>query len=109
MKTILAIAAALTVATLAPAAFAQEEGPATSVVSYADLDLATPAGRAALERRVERAVEHVCPARPLPTELDKRADYVACHRAALSGARQQLAEIYSGRRLAQAAVRIAGN
>lgn len=109
MKTILAITAAAFTFIAAPAAFAQEEGPLKAAVSYADLDLGTPAGRATLERRVERAVDRVCPARPLPAELDKHAAYAACHKSALTGARQQLAEVYQGHRLAEAAIRVAGN
>ena len=34
--------------------------PETRVVSYADLDLASPAGRAALDRRIHGAVREVC-------------------------------------------------
>lgn len=113
MKAITAIALAATVTALvtgfAAQAMAQDEGPYRAAVSYADLDLASPAGRATLERRVERAVDRVCPARPLPSELDKRATYNTCRKAALTGARQQLAQLYGGRQLAQSAVRVAGN
>lgn len=33
-------------------------------VSYADLNLASPAGRAELDRRIDRALDTVCPAAP---------------------------------------------
>lgn len=54
MKWTIAILAALSAAT---AAQAQE---ATALVKYADLDLASPAGQAELERRIDIATRKVC-------------------------------------------------
>ena len=46
---------------LAPVA--ANDGPGARV-SYAGLDLASPAGRAEFERRIDRALDKVCPAAP---------------------------------------------
>lgn len=78
-----------------------------AAVRYADLDLSHEAGRAALERRVAVAVKRVCPPTPRPIELQKTAAYEACHRTAWAGARQQLAVIYGGSKLAQASIEVA--
>ena len=64
-STVPAIAFALAVPS---PAIARDAGP-TQAVSYADLDLTSPAGVAALDRRLDRAVDRVCghPGRfPLP-------------------------------------------
>jgi len=54
------IAAAAIIAAAAPA-FAQEQADAPQrTVSYADLDLTSPAGIAALDQRLETAVNQVC-------------------------------------------------
>ncbi|MBW8813760.1 MAG: UrcA family protein [Caulobacterales bacterium] len=113
MKTTIAIAAAIFTVTVGFAlptsqALAQEEGPMKVAVSYADLDLSAPKGRAVLQQRIEHAIDQVCPARPLPTELAKQQGYRACHSSAWAGAKQQLAAIYDGRQLADASVRIGG-
>jgi UrcA family protein len=86
---------------------AQSE-PLSAKVSYADLDLSRANGRQALERRVDIAVGRVCPSRPLPNELRKQHTYRTCRATAWTGARQQLAAIYSSRQLAQQGVQIAG-
>jgi UrcA family protein len=107
MKTIIAFAAAVTLTGFAPQAVAQTDTGLRATVSYADLDLARADGRAVLERRVELAVARVCPARPLPVELSRQRAYLDCRTAAWSGARQQLAKVYTGHQLAQASVRVA--
>jgi UrcA family protein len=108
MKTLAAITATVLVALSAGHAVAQTESPARIAVSYADLDLSKTNGRAVLERRVQMAVDRVCPERPLPTELAKQHTYRACRQAAWTGAKQQLASIYGGRQLAAAEVRVSG-
>ena len=108
MKTFTAIAAATLLTLGAGQALAQDDGPLKASVSYADLDLSRASGRAALENRIERAIDRVCPARPLPTELRKQGSYRTCRAQAWSGARQQLAAIYDGRHLARASVEVAG-
>jgi UrcA family protein len=54
MKLTIAIIAALTATT---AAYAEQP---SALVKYADLDLASPAGQAELERRVDTATRKVC-------------------------------------------------
>jgi UrcA family protein len=61
----------------------------TAGVRFADLDLSTAAGRAALDRRVERAVKRVCalPGPTRPTDLELIA---ACREQALKDASRQI-------------------
>ena len=63
--------------------------PNTIQVRYGDLDLAAPAGRAELDRRVRSAVNRVCgiavPSDPVPTVT------AACRADAFSGANLQIA------------------
>jgi len=62
MKILLAIAAAAAAFGAAPAP-ARDSATApveVQIVRYADLDLATPAGRSALDRRLAFAVREVC-------------------------------------------------
>lgn len=107
MKTILAIAAAASLAALAGGAAAQDISPARGVaVSYADLDLSRASGRAAMERRIEAAVRQVCPAPTSSLDLTARHYSDKCRTVALAGAQQQLAQVYDGRALAQAAVEV---
>ena len=49
----------------------------TRAVSYADLDLASPAGQAALDRRIENAVRHVC-GTAFPIDLQSQRDVRRC-------------------------------
>ncbi|MGZ8282576.1 MAG: UrcA family protein [Allosphingosinicella sp.] len=56
-----------------PAAASPEQIP----VSYADLDLTTPAGIATLDARLERAVRQVCGG-TFPMSLDSRAQVRRC-------------------------------
>jgi UrcA family protein len=60
MSRIIFAIAALAAATSAPAFASVPRDTATRVVSYADLDLAAPAGRASLDRRIGAAVRSVC-------------------------------------------------
>lgn len=59
MKTILTLAALAAAATGAPA-LAQTASEQVVRVSYADLDLRSGAGRAALDRRIGQAVRDAC-------------------------------------------------
>ena len=60
-------------------------------VRYGDLDLAAPAGRAELDRRVARAVNRVCglpvPSDPIPTVTAE------CRSDAFAGADRQIAAL----------------
>jgi UrcA family protein len=51
--------------------------PPAGSVRYSDLDLATPAGIAMLDRRIDRAVERLCGA-AYPTDLDAQAQIAGC-------------------------------
>lgn len=105
MKTILAISAAAMLAGLAGHALAQD-GARTIAVSYADLDLTRATGREVLERRIDMAAARVCAPQPLNIDLTMTHDYQLCRSQALAGARQQLAQAYGGRALAQAAITV---
>jgi len=109
MKAITALSSAALLALSAGQAAAHAEVGLPEVsVSYADLDLGRAAARVVLERRVANAVDRVCPARPLPSELGKMKSYRTCRETAWAGARRQLATIYGGRLLAEAQVRVVG-
>ena len=101
-----------TLVLFATPALAQQRGEVvTRVVSYGDLDLRSPAGRASLERRVEAAARRVCPVRPPLNVVNERELNAvnACQDAALAGAREQLAGLYEGRqRLATAMITVSG-
>jgi UrcA family protein len=56
----LALAAAIAVAGLQTAAFASPAGQRVAEVETADLDLASPAGQATLDTRLDRAARLVC-------------------------------------------------
>lgn len=107
MKTLIAVTAAALFCTTAPALAQSASDAPTTRVSYADLDLSRSNGRDVLERRIGNAIKRVCPTNPLPGELQKGKNHRACQRAAWTGARQQLAAIYDGRQLADAAVVVA--
>jgi UrcA family protein len=51
--------------------------PPVGRVRYSDLDLATPAGVAMLDRRIGRAVERLCGG-AYPTDLDAQAQVARC-------------------------------
>ncbi len=51
--------------------------PQAGSVRYSDLDLATPAGVATLDRRISRAVERLCGV-AYPTDLDAQAQVASC-------------------------------
>jgi UrcA family protein len=78
MKSLIALSLLAASATAPLPALAQKAG-ATVHVSYADLDLSTPAGREKLDRRLASALDTVCPTArpgyltPSPTGLRCRA------------------------------------
>jgi UrcA family protein len=73
MKILLPLAAALAALTATPA-FAQTAAPATIAVHTADLDLSSPAGIAALDRRIRAAVDIACGD---PSDVDLHGKNVA--------------------------------
>ena len=76
MKPIRSLIPIVLVASLAAANPAQAE---TRTVRYADLDLTSPAGQAALDRRLENAVRQVC-GDPYPIDLQTVNEVSRCRR-----------------------------
>jgi UrcA family protein len=107
MKTIIAMSAAALIAGVATQAVAQDLGDARTVaVSYGDLDLTRASGREVLEHRIAGAVDKVCAGRPSSVDLTMLHYYEKCRSEAFAGARQQLAQVYDGRALAQASIKV---
>lgn len=108
MKTLVAFASAAALICTATPLQAQPVADDTPTVrvGYGDLDLSRATGRALLEQRVRKAIDQVCPARPLPSELKRFKTYRACRAESWSGVQPQLAQIYSGRQLADSSVRV---
>jgi UrcA family protein len=105
MKRIIAITtAALALSAFSGAVRAQDADAPSVRVSYADLDLSQPAGRAVLNQRITHAVTLVCGERPMPAELDRQRAYDACRSTAQTNANRQVAAILGGSRYADASV-----
>jgi len=98
-KSLLTPLAALAVAGFAAPAAAADEPKVT--VPYADLNLATPAGTAALEARIDAAVREVC-GKPYLRDLKAMTAWEECKATARIGAMEQLSVIepYEGLALA---------
>jgi UrcA family protein len=105
MKTILAVSAAIMIASGAGHAAAQD-GQRTVLVSYADLDLRQAAGRQALEHRIGAAVNKVCSPAPAGVDLTQMHEFQTCRSQAMVGVQQQVAQILNGRELAQASISV---
>jgi UrcA family protein len=99
-KSILTVFAALSVTglTAAPAIAAEA---ATVTVPYADLNLASPAGAAALDQRIDTAVAAVCE-KPALRDLKAMVAWEECKAAAKAGALEQLSILDSYATLALA-------
>ena len=98
-KSIVTVLAALTASIAAAPAAATG---VTVTVSYADLDLADPAGMAALEERIAAAVDTVC-SKVEPRRLRGLIAWEQCKAASLADAMEQLAEVVPARNMALAA------
>ena len=81
-------AGSILVGTASPA-LAAAPAAQTRIVSYADLDLASTAGRAALDRRIDRAVRAVC-GRAAIKDLNALRLVELCRDETLADARSQL-------------------
>ena len=99
------LAAALV--SLPTAGFAQSIQPISitvpvdrQIVSYADLDLASTAGKRMLDRRISGAIERVCGSFANVREVTEEDRIVECRRAARTSAEHQLAERPVGNRVA---------
>ena len=79
-------AAGLSTFTAVGPAVAAEAGV---VISYDDLNLGSAAGRAVLDRRIERAATRIC-GFALPVELDLAAEVNSCREGTIAAARSQL-------------------
>lgn len=71
---------ALALTTASPAFARDVEPPPRATVSYADLDIASPAGQAAFERRLASAIKRVCGANSVPTLLYEKLRIRKCHK-----------------------------
>jgi UrcA family protein len=80
------VAAGLSTLTAVSPAMALESGVA---VAHDDLNLRSEAGRAALDRRIERAARSVC-GTALNVELDIAANIADCRADVLASARRQV-------------------
>ena len=60
----------------------------TRAVSYADLDLSTPAGQAMLDRRISWAIVQVCGG-PYPADLQGRREVTRCRHEAAANVQAQ--------------------
>jgi UrcA family protein len=60
----------------------------TQIISYADLDLTSPAGQAALDSRIQSAVRQVC-GRAYPIDLQSQRDVARCRSATLADVQAQ--------------------
>jgi len=107
MKHVHAIVALAALAIGSGHAFAQvaQDPGASTMVSYADLDLSSSGGRATLQARVHAAVDQVCPEQDA-RRLEMRGYYEACRAHAEASARDQIAQVMSQGRLAENVVRI---
>jgi UrcA family protein len=65
-----------------------------AAISYADLNLASPAGQAALKARVERAAARLCLSRGAPPPQE-RMQRKRCFASAMAGAEPQIARAIS--------------
>ena len=87
--TILLFLASLSAGPAALPAPANDSIGRTTIVQFSHLDLSTSGGRAALDRRVKRAVKHVCElGGPIsPSDIDRVS---ACREQALNDATRQV-------------------
>jgi UrcA family protein len=97
LKPILFAAAALASAITASPVFAKPVTPEVRVVSYADLDLSSAAGRNQLEHRIQTAVREVCGAAP-SFDLARRHAVRDCIAETLATVRLPVASATAGTR-----------
>jgi UrcA family protein len=93
-KSVISVLAAFAFA--GAAAPAAAEGPADPVetfsvnVDFGDLDVATPAGAATLDKRIEAAASDVCHKPDDIRQLKQMAQWEACKASAKAGALEQI-------------------
>jgi UrcA family protein len=86
------------VALASPLAAKAQHAPQIAV-SYADLDLTTPGGQAALNSRIERAVRNLCPADPGLAELSRHGIATKCFSDTRIRVSQRVADAVSASRM----------
>lgn len=97
IKTALTAASIALVATAAPAIAGPLDAP-TQKVSFADLDLSTPEGQAALDRRIDAAARDVCHLDDMRTGTRLKAqERKRCYAKARASAENQVAAIIEDR------------
>ena len=90
LKSIIALVAALSVTGMTSTPAAAE--PVSVSVSYADLDLAAPAGATVLKHRIKAAADKVC-GRPHMRDLKAMAAWEDCRTAAQAEAVARLSSV----------------
>ena len=83
----------------------ENAGPPTAIVSFADLNMQSNAGRETLDRRIRRAADMLCH-EPGKTDLDRLADQRDCYRTAMDSARLQVRTFDRASNVATAAATI---
>jgi len=99
-KTLVAVAV-LALASPVAAQAPQANGVPQLAVSYADLDLTTPAGEAALDGRIQRAVHALCPADPGLSELSRHRIATGCISETRLRVSRSVADAVSASRMAR--------
>lgn len=93
-----ALAAAAPIAIFTAPALAAATESASVAVPYRDLDLASEAGQAELDRRIDRAARHVCGLDQQRTGTRLRAsESRKCYREARQALDTRMAEVVRGR------------
>ena len=88
----LSLASALTLTSFSVTALAAETAAPSKAVTYADLNLETPAGKQALEMRIARAAREVCQSNlDLSDRGAARSEYNRCRENAIAHATSQIA------------------
>jgi UrcA family protein len=103
---LVAILLSLAPAAFAGAALAQDDDPISVKVSYADLNLAQPAGRAVLKQRIANATSVVCGGEPASADLAQLSVYDRCRDTAKANAERQVASILAGTSYADSSVKV---
>lgn len=97
----LGIAAALSMTSFVVTASAAEPTIETRAVTYADLNLNAPDGRATLQKRIDRAATAVCVSLLDGTiSIENRQAFKRCHDEAVANTTRQLASATSNLRFA---------
>ena len=88
----LLMGASLATAAGAEGLMAGPDGVRQARVSYADLDLSTPAGLQTMNGRIDQAATRVCGPQPAPYQLQSIAEFRACKATATNAAGIEVAK-----------------